>query len=277
MYKTLTGREPAEAVLADAKARLGRLPRKAGLAIVLVGNDPASELYVKKKLEKAATLGIAARLEKLPADASEAKVLALVKKLNRDKSVDGFIVQAPLPGHISAARVMEAIAPDKDADGWTSANLGRLAAGMGNALLPATPLGVVKMLEFYGAEFRGKHAVVIGRSNVVGKPLALLLLARDATVTVCHSKTPDLAAHTKQADIIIAAAGKPGLLTADMVKEGAYVIDVGTTRAGGKTLGDVDFPNVIRKAHCSPVPGGVGPMTVALLISNLIDAASRRS
>lgn len=276
MYKTLTGRESAEAVLSDAKARLERLGRKAGLAIVLVGNDPASELYVRKKLEKAAALGIAARLEKIPAESTEAQVIALVKKLNRDKSVDGFIVQAPLPGHISATRVMEAIAPEKDADGWTSANLGRLAAGMENAILPATPLGVVRMLEYHGAEFRGKHAVVIGRSNVVGKPLALLLLARDATVTVCHSKTPDLAAHTRRADIVVAAAGRPGLLTADMVKEGAYVIDVGTTRSGGKTLGDVDFPNVIKKAHCSPVPGGVGPMTVAVLISNVIEAASKR-
>jgi len=277
MYKTLSGREPAEAILAQAKKRAESLGRSIGLAIVLVGNDPASELYVRKKLDKAASAGVTARLAKLPESASEAEVLKIVKRLNKDKAVDGFIVQAPLPKQIDTVRVLEAIDPDKDVDGWTSANLGRLAAGMENALLPATPLGVMKMLEFHGVDFKGKHAVVIGRSNVVGKPLALLLLAKDATVTVCHSKTRNLAGHTRVADILICAAGKPGLISADMVKEGAYVIDVGTTRVGGKTLGDVDFANVIKKAHCSPVPGGAGPMTVAVLISNVIDAASRRS
>jgi methylenetetrahydrofolate dehydrogenase (NADP+)/methenyltetrahydrofolate cyclohydrolase len=277
MYKTLSGREPAEAILSQAKLRAERLGRSIGLAIVLVGSDPASELYVRKKLDRAASAGVSARLEKLPESAAEAEVLKLIKKLNKDKTVDGFIVQAPLPKHIDSIRVLEAIEPEKDVDGWTSANLGKLAAGMKDALLPATPLGVVRMLEFYSVDIRGKHAVVIGRSNVVGKPLALMLLQRDATVTVCHSKTRNLAAHTREADIVISAVGKPGLVTADMVREGAYVIDVGTTRVGGKTLGDVDFPSVIKKAHCSPVPGGVGPMTVAILISNVIDAASRRS
>ncbi|MCI0504270.1 bifunctional 5,10-methylenetetrahydrofolate dehydrogenase/5,10-methenyltetrahydrofolate cyclohydrolase [Candidatus Micrarchaeota archaeon] len=276
MYKTLTGREPAEAILSDAKRRAQALGRSAGLAIVLVGSDPASELYVKKKLEKAASAGVNARLEKLPETATESEVLRLVKSLNRDTSIDGFIVQAPLPKQIDPIRVLEAIEPGKDVDGWTSANLGKLAAGMADALLPATPLGVMKMLEFHGAELRGKHAVVIGRSNVVGKPLALLLLAKDATVTICHSKTQNLAQHTKSADILIAAAGVPNLVKADMVKSGAFVIDVGTTRVGGKTQGDVDFPAVIKKANCSPVPGGVGPLTVAILISNVIEAASRR-
>jgi methylenetetrahydrofolate dehydrogenase (NADP+)/methenyltetrahydrofolate cyclohydrolase len=277
MYKTLSGREPAEATLAQAKARSASMAKPIGLAIVLVGNDPASELYVRKKLDKASSAGVSARLEKLPESATQAEVLKLVKRLNKDTTVDGFIVQAPLPKHIDPVHVLEAIEPEKDVDGWTSANLGKLAAGMKDALLPATPLGVMKMLEFHGVDLRGKNAVVVGRSNVVGKPLALLLLERDATVTVCHSKTRNLAEHTRKADILICAVGKPGLITSDMVKEGAYVIDVGTTRVGDKTLGDVDFQSVIKKAHCSPVPGGVGPMTVAVLISNVIEAASRRS
>jgi len=273
MYKSLTGKEPAESILADAKARIQQLKRKPCLTIVLVGNDPASELYVRKKIEKAAAVGVEATLEKLPETASEKEVLALVARLNSDKKVDGFIVQSPLPKHIDYTNIVEAIDPKKDVDGWTSASIGRMFLGLGDGFLPATPAGVIKMLEFYGAIFQGSNATVVGRGNVVGKPLSFMLLERNATVTICHSKTRDLAEHTRNADIVVAAAGVAGLIKAEMVKEGAYVIDVGTNRVGDKTVGDVDYENVIKKANCSPVPKGVGPMTVAMLISNTVKAA----
>lgn len=273
MYTTLSGREPAKALLEKAKAEIAGMAEKPGLVVVLVGDDPASEIYVKKKLEKAAEVGAEARLEKLPAEASEEEVLIMVESLNKDPSIHGFIVQAPLPKHINYENIVEAIDPKKDVDGWTSASMGRMFMGIGKPFMPATPLAVMHMLEFYSIDVAGKDVTVIGRSNVVGKPLAFMLLQKNATVTICHSKTKDLSAHTKHADVIIAAAGVPGLVKADMVKKGAYVIDVGTTRVDGKLKGDVDFDNVIKKAHCSPVPGGVGPMTVATLISNLIQAA----
>ncbi len=270
MYRVLSGKEPAAAVLEEAKKAVEK-GGAAHLAIVLVGKDPASEIYVKKKMEKAASVGVKTTLKKLDENAGEDQLLSVVEELNKDKSIDGFIVQAPLPKHINYEKVLEAIDPKKDVDGWTSANTGRMFLGM-PAFMPATPLGVMKMLEYYKVDLKGKNVTVIGRSNVVGKPLAIMLLQKNATVTVCHSKTENLKQHTKNADIVIAAAGSPGLVKADMVKEGAYVIDVGTTRVEGKLVGDVDFENVIKKAHCSPVPGGVGPMTVAMLISNVIKA-----
>lgn len=275
MYKVLSGKEPAVGIMDNAKNIVASLKRKPSLAIVLVGDDPASEIYVRKKMEKAAEVGVHARLEKLADGTSEAKLLALVKKLNSDPTVDGFIVQSPLPKHINYTRVVEAIEPKKDVDGWTSTNIGRMFLGISDTFMPATPMGIIKMLDFYGVPIAGKNATVIGRGNVVGKPLAFMLLERHATVTICHSKTRNLAEHTKNADIIIAAAGVPSLVKADMVKEGAYIIDVGTTKVGEKTVGDVDYEKVIQKANCSPVPGGVGPMTVAMLISNVIEAAIR--
>ncbi len=276
MFKSLTGKEPAADVIEKAKQAVAGMKVKPHLVIVLVGDDPASELYVRKKIDKAGQIGVRATLIKKPADTTESEVLKIVEELNADKDVDGFIVQAPLPKQIDQMRVLEAINPSKDVDGWTVANLGKLAAGMPDAFLPATPAGVMKMLEYYGVELRGKNVVVVGRSNVVGKPLALLLLAKDATVTICHSKTRNLETHTRNADVIVAAAGSPGLIKGDMVKEGAYVIDVGTTRVGDRTVGDVDYESVITKANCSPVPGGVGPMTVAILISNTVKAAKLR-
>ncbi|MFH0738207.1 MAG: bifunctional 5,10-methylenetetrahydrofolate dehydrogenase/5,10-methenyltetrahydrofolate cyclohydrolase [Candidatus Micrarchaeota archaeon] len=276
-YTVLSGREPAGAILEKAKAEVFAMKRKPRLVIVLVGNDPASELYVKKKIGKAASVGVEAKLERLGDEASEKDLLALVQKLNGDSSVDGFIVQSPIPRHIDYGHVVEAIDPKKDVDGWTSANIGRMFLGVKETFMPATPIGIIRMLEHYGVDFRGKNATVIGRGNVVGKPLAFMLLERDATVTICHSKTTDLAAHTRKADILISAAGSAGLVKADMVKKGAYVVDVGTNKAGDKTVGDVDFSSVIKKAHCSPVPGGVGPMTVAMLLCNVIEAAKRRS
>jgi methylenetetrahydrofolate dehydrogenase (NADP+)/methenyltetrahydrofolate cyclohydrolase len=272
MYQILKGKEAAASALEEAEVAVKKMGRKPGLAIVLVGNDPASEVYVKKKLQKAEKIGLRAELKRMDESATEEEVLAVVDGLNNNDNIDGFIVQAPLPKHIDFSKVLDAIAPEKDVDGWTSASMGRLVSGT-DTFYPATPLGVMKMLEFYKVEIKGKNATVIGRSNVVGKPLALMLLSENATVTVCHSRTANLAEHTKNADILIAAVGRPGLVTVDMVKEGAYVIDVGTTKVGEKIVGDVDYENVIKKAHCSPVPGGAGPMTVAMLISNVVKAA----
>ncbi len=277
MYLTLSGREPAASVLESAKKEVETMARKPHLAIVLVGSDPASETYVRKKMEKAASIGVRASLKKLNENASEQELLALVKQLNNDKDIDGFIVQAPIPKHIDYTKIVESIDPKKDVDGWTSTNIGRMFLGLRGTFMPATPLGIIKMLEYYGVDIAGKNAVVIGRGNVVGKPLAFMLLEKNATVTICHSKTKNLSEHTKKADIIIAAAGSPGLVTGSIVKKGAYIIDVGTTKVGDKIVGDVDFKSVIKKANCSPVPGGVGPMTVSILISNVIQAVKNRT
>ena len=276
MGNALSGREPAAGILENARNMVAAMKKKPHLVIVLVGNEPASELYVKKKMEKAATVGVKTTLQRLPEESDEKDLLGLVSRLNKDKDVDGFIVQSPIPKHMDYAKVVEAIDPKKDVDGWTSTNIGKMFLGIADSFMPATPMGIMKMLDYYNVPIAGKNAVVIGRGNVVGKPMAFMLLAKDATVTICHSKTRNLAEHTRNADIIIAAAGVPDLLKADMVKEGAHVIDVGTSRVGEKTVGDVDFANVIKKANCSPVPGGVGPMTVAMLISNVIEAALRR-
>ena len=273
MYKTLSGREPAAAIIEEAKRKVAGMKNKPTLAIVLVGNDPASETYVRKKVEKAESVGVWTRVERLPEDVPEKTLLELVMRLNIDHGIHGFIVQSPLPKHIDYNKVVESIYPEKDVDGWTSTNMGRMFLGISEKFLPATPIGIIKMLEHYEVEIEGKHAVVIGRGNVVGKPLAFMLLQRNATVTICHSKTRGLDEHTRSADILIAAAGVPNIVKADMVKEGAYVIDVGTSRVDDKIVGDVDFNSVIKKAHCSPVPGGVGPMTVAMLISNVVQAA----
>ncbi|MBU0532426.1 bifunctional 5,10-methylenetetrahydrofolate dehydrogenase/5,10-methenyltetrahydrofolate cyclohydrolase [Candidatus Micrarchaeota archaeon] len=271
MYNVLSGREAAKAVLERIEEKVSKMKTKPHLAIVLVGNDPASEIYVKKKIDRAAKVGVKTTLKRLSETATEGAVLSLVDELNNDGDVDGFIVQAPLPKQIDYNKVLEAIKPEKDVDGWTPASMGKMVSGV-KTFKPATPLGVMKILEHYNVEISGKNVTVIGRSNVVGKPLALMLLEKNATVTVCHSKTKNLVEHTRNADILVVAVGKPGLVTADMVKEGAYVIDVGTTRVDDKLRGDVDFDNVIKKAHCSPVPGGVGPMTVAMLISNVVEA-----
>lgn len=275
MNKTLSGKEPAEALILSVKERAEKLKRKPEFAIVLVGEDKASKLYVNMKMKKAESAGINARLHELPEKTSEEELLGLVEKLNKDESVDGFIVQAPLPEHIDSVKVMEKINPEKDVDGWTSASMGKMFIGA-DSFLPATPAGVMKMLEYYKVPVKGRHAVVIGRSTVVGRPLAILLLRKNATVTVCHSKTENLSEFTKTADILISAVGQPGLVKGDMVKEGAAVIDVGTTKVDGETKGDVDYDEVIKKADCSPVPGGVGPMTVAMLLNNVVEAAERK-
>ena len=250
--------------------------QRPGLAVLLVGDDPASQVYVRNKVKACAEAGIHSLLERHPASLSQAELLARIAALNADPSIHGILVQLPLPPQIDAQRVIEAISPAKDVDGFHVASAGALLVGQ-PGFWPCTPYGCLKMLEHIGCDLRGKHAVVIGRSNIVGKPMALLLLQRDATVTLCHSRTPDLKTHTRQADVIVAAVGKAGLLTADMVKPGAVVLDVGMNRdAAGKLCGDVDFAGVKEVAgYLTPVPGGVGPMTITMLLSNTVQAAER--
>ncbi len=247
-----------------------------GLAVVLVGDNPASQVYVRNKVKACHESGLHSVLEQYPASMSEAELLARVEALNHDASIHGILVQLPLPAHINAQKVIEAIAPAKDVDGFHIASAGALMTGM-PGFWPCTPYGCMKMLESIDYELKGKHAVVIGRSNIVGKPMALMLLQKNATVTICHSATKDLKAQTLQADVIVAAVGKRNVLTADMVKPGAVVIDVGMNRNDeGKLCGDVDFAGVKEVAsHITPVPGGVGPMTITMLLVNTLEAAER--
>jgi methylenetetrahydrofolate dehydrogenase (NADP+)/methenyltetrahydrofolate cyclohydrolase len=246
------------------------------LAILLVGEDPASQVYVKHKAADSEQTGLKATLERHPASMTEQALLARIGALNADASVHGILVQLPLPKHMDSHKVIEAISPAKDVDGFHVANAGALMVGQ-PGFWPCTPYGCLKMLDAIGCDLRGKHAVVIGRSNIVGKPMAMMLLGRDATVTICHSRTKDLKAITLQADVVVAAVGKRNVLTADMVKPGAVVIDVGMNRNDeGKLCGDVDFAGVKEVAGwITPVPGGVGPMTRAMLLVNTIAAAER--
>ena len=247
-----------------------------GLAVILVGDNPASQVYVRNKVKACEDNGLHSVLEKYDAAMTEAELLARVEALNNDPSIHGILVQLPLPAHIDAQKVIEAISPAKDVDGFHIASAGALMTGM-PGFQPCTPYGCMKMLDSIGYELRGKHAVVIGRSNIVGKPMALMLLAANATVTICHSGTPDVKAQTLQGDIVVAAVGKRNVLTADMVKPGAVVIDVGMNRdEAGKLCGDVDFAGVKEVAGwITPVPGGVGPMTRAMLLVNTIEAAEQ--
>ena len=247
-----------------------------GLAVVLVGDNPASQVYVRNKVKACEDSGLHSVLEKYDADMTESALLARVEALNNDPSIHGILVQLPLPDHIDAQKVIEAISPAKDVDGFHIASAGALMTGM-PGFWPCTPYGCMKMLESIGYDLKGKHAVVIGRSNIVGKPMALMLLQKDATVTVCHSRTKDLKAQTLQADVIVAAVGKRNVLTADMVKPGAVVLDVGMNRNDeGKLCGDVDFAGVKEVAgYITPVPGGVGPMTITMLLVNTLEAAER--
>jgi len=247
-----------------------------GLAVILVGDDPASQVYVRNKVKACEQAGFYSRLDRQPATLSEFELLQRVEALNRDPQIHGILVQLPLPKHIDAQKVIEAISPEKDVDGFHVASAGALMTGL-PGFWPCTPHGCMKMLEHIGLELRGKHAVVIGRSNIVGKPMAMMLLQKHATVTICHSATPDLKHHTLQADVIVAAVGKRHLLTADMVKPGAVVLDVGMNRdEHGKLCGDVDFEGVRQVAsHITPVPGGVGPMTITMLLANTLISAAR--
>jgi methylenetetrahydrofolate dehydrogenase (NADP+)/methenyltetrahydrofolate cyclohydrolase len=247
-----------------------------GLAVVLVGENPASQVYVRNKVKACADAGLHSVLEKYPATLSEADLLARIAALNKDPAIHGILVQLPLPAHIDSHKVIEAISPAKDVDGFHVASAGALMVGQ-PGFWPCTPYGCMKMLESIGYDLKGKHAVVIGRSNIVGKPMALMLLQKNATVTICHSATRDLKAMTLQADVIVAAVGKRNVLTADMVRPGAVVIDVGMNRnEDGKLCGDVDFEGVRKVAgYITPVPGGVGPMTITMLLVNTLEAAER--
>lgn len=249
-----------------------------GLAVILVGDDPASAVYVRNKGIACDEIGIRSTIDRMPADTTEAHVLQRISELNRDDHVHGILVQTPLPAHINTSTVLASIAFEKDVDGLHPTNAGLTLMGTPHAR-SCTPYGVMKMLESIDASIEGRHAVVVGRSNMVGKPMAMLLLAANATVTMAHSKTRDLPQITRQADILVAAVGRRNLITAEMVKPGAVVIDVGTNRTPeGKLAGDVDFEGVRRVARwISPVPGGVGPMTIAMLLTNTVEAAERRA
>ena len=270
----------AKQTRADVAARAAALTaqgRRPGLAVVLVGDNPASQVYVRNKVKACEEAGIHSVLEKYDASMTEAELLARVDALNNDPTIHGILVQLPLPKHIDDHKVIEAISPAKDVDGFHVASAGALMVGEAG-FKACTPYGCMKMLESIGMkDLKGKHAVVIGRSNIVGKPMAMMLLAANATVNICHSGTADLAAMTRQADIVVAAVGKRNVLTADMVKPGAVVIDVGMNRSDeGKLCGDVDFDGVKEVAGwITPVPGGVGPMTIAMLLVNTLESAER--
>jgi methylenetetrahydrofolate dehydrogenase (NADP+)/methenyltetrahydrofolate cyclohydrolase len=273
----IDGAAIARNVRAEAAEQARRLPMRPGLAVILVGDDPASAVYVRNKVKACEEAGFHSVLERYDATMGQDALLSRIAALNADPAIHGILVQMPLPKHLDPQAVIEAIAPAKDVDGFSIASAGELMTGL-PGLRPATPFGCMKLIESTGVPIRGKHAVVIGRSNTVGKPMALLLLQAHATVTVCHSATPDLAAHTRLADIVVAAVGRRGTVTAGMVKPGAIVIDVGINRNDdGKLCGDVEFEGVRQalgpQGWITPVPGGVGPMTIAMLLMNTLQAA----
>lgn len=283
MTQILAGKPVATQIRAEVAARAAavgeRLGRPPGLAALLVGDDPASRVYVGTKAKACAEVGIAGRTVTLPASATQAELEAAVDSLNTDPEIDGFLVQLPLPSHLDSRRVLERVAPEKDVDGFHPVNVGRLWNGEPGGFVPATPAGILELLRRTGISLPGLRAVVVGRSNIVGKPMAALLLAEHCTVTLCHSRTRDLAAVCREADLLVAALGRPGLVGREHVREGAVVIDVGVNRVQGpggsmRTVGDVDFDAVREVAGwISPVPGGVGPMTVAMLLTNVAQAA----
>lgn len=276
--KILDGKKMSAEIRAAIKEKVVLLKEKGivpGLAVILVGDNPASKVYVGQKEKGCLEAGFASFLHRLPETTSQEELLALIDKLNADKTVHGILVQLPLPRQIDPDTVLAAIRPEKDVDGFHPVNIGRLVAGL-PASEPCTPKGILRLLKSTGIPLAGKEAVVIGRSNIVGKPVALMLLAESATVTICHSKTANLAEHVRRADILVAAIGKPRFVTADMVKEGAVVIDVGINRLEEGLVGDVDYEPVAEKASwITPVPGGVGPMTIAMLLENTLEQAEK--
>ena len=280
MTQIIDGKALAASIRADLAKRTTVLTEKGhrpGLAVVIVGDDPASQVYVRNKIRACADTGIESIEYRLAKDTREEELLKLIGELNNDKRVDGILVQLPLPEQIAPEKVIAAIAPEKDVDGFHVMNAGKLLTGTGG-FMPCTPYGVMKMIESVGYDLTGKEAVVVGRSNIVGKPQALMLLAKNATVTVAHRRTDDLADVTRRADVLIAAVGRAKMITGDMVKPGALVIDVGMNRdENGKLCGDVETASVMGIAGwVSPVPGGVGPMTIAMLMTNTVEAVERR-
>ena len=275
----IDGNALSQQIRADVARRAAALTARGhqpGLAVILVGEDPASQVYVRNKVKACQDNGLKSVFEKYDSALTENELLTRINALNADPSIHGILVQMPLPKHINPHRVIEAIATHKDVDGYSTLSAGELMTGL-PGFRPCTPYGCMKLIESTGFDLRGKHAVVIGRSNTVGKPMALLLLQANATVTICHSATPDIGHHTRQADVVVAAVGRRNTLTADMVKPGAVVIDVGINRDGeGKLCGDVDYAGVSQVASAiTPVPGGVGPMTITMLLVNTIEAAER--
>ncbi|MBQ8081862.1 MAG: bifunctional methylenetetrahydrofolate dehydrogenase/methenyltetrahydrofolate cyclohydrolase FolD [Clostridia bacterium] len=275
----LDGKRLAEEELDGLRDRVDALKKRGvtpGLAVVLVGDDPASQTYVRNKGKACEKAGVYSRTIILPADTRQSHLEKLIDELNRDPEIDGILVQLPLPVGLDEQRILARISPEKDADGFHVLNAGKLLTGQAT-VLPCTPKGVIAMLKAANVPIEGKHAVVVGRSNIVGKPAALLLLRENATVTICHSKTPDLASMTRQADILVAAVGRANVITADMIKPSAAVVDVGINRVNGRLVGDVDFERAFKVAGwISPVPGGVGRMTVAMLIDNVVELAAAR-
>ena len=281
MANIIDGKAVSEHVkqrIAQETAQLKQQGITPGLAVILVGEDPASQIYVNSKERACAQVGFYSEKHTLPADTSMEPLLALVDRLNKDPKIHGILCQLPLPGHLDETAVIHAIAPEKDVDAFHPVNVGRIMIGDFD-FLPCTPAGIMEMLAYENIDIEGKHCVVVGRSNIVGKPMAMLMLHKNATVTICHSRTKNLADYCRSADILIAAVGKANFITADMVKPGAVVIDVGMNRpAAGKLCGDVDFKQVEQKAsYITPVPGGVGPMTIAMLMQNTLTAAKKQN
>lgn len=280
MYKLIDGKAISAAVKEQVRAEVANLAEKGiktGLAVIIVGEDPASKIYVANKKEACEALGIVSQEYALPADTSEEELLALIKELNAAPNINGILCQLPLPSHLDEKLIINSISPDKDVDAFHPHNVGRIMIGDYD-FVPCTPAGIMEILAYEGISVEGKTCVVIGRSNIVGKPMGMLLLHKNGTVTICHSKTKNLAAICRTADILVAAVGRANFVTADMVKEGAVVIDVGMNRTEGKLCGDVDFENVKGKASAiTPVPGGVGPMTIAMLMKNTLTAAKRQN
>lgn len=289
--KIIDGREIANRMREEIKQEVDRLKEKGitpGLAVIIVGDDPASQSYVRAKTKACEKAGIYSIDKKLPADTPQEELISLIKQFNSDPKIHGILVQLPLPDHIDESEILLTIDPEKDVDGFHPVNIGKMVAGQ-NAPLPCTPHGIIQLLRKTGTQIEGAEVVIVGRSNIVGKPLANMLIQKNetgnATVTVCHTRTKNLAEHTLRADILIAAAGSPNTITADMVKEGATVIDVGVNRLedsskkkGYRLVGDVDFENVKEKCSAiTPVPGGVGPMTITMLLYNLAQAAAKTS
>lgn len=280
MAEILNGKELAQKIRANVKEEVEALKQEGinpKLSVIMVGNDSASAVYVKNKSNACVKAGIEFEEFLLPEDTQEAELIALIEKLNNDDSVHGILLQSPVPKHIDIEKAFDVISPKKDVDGFNAVNVGNLCIGR-DCFISCTPYGIIKLLEEYNIEIEGKRAVVIGRSNIVGKPMLQCLLSKNATVTVCHSRTRDLASIVKEADIVVAAIGKPNFVTGDMIKEGAVVVDVGINRMDdGKLIGDVNFAETEAKAsYITPVPGGVGPMTIAMLVENVVKAAKDR-
>ena len=278
-YRLIDGKAIAKEIRQELKLEVEELKKDKGitpgLAVILVGDDPASQSYVRGKERAAGDVGIYSELHRMPEDTDQKELIDKVQELNNDPKIHGILCQLPLPGHLDESDVINTIRPEKDVDGFHPISVGNMHIGE-ECFLPCTPAGIIELLDRTGVEISGKDAVVVGRSNIVGKPVSMLLLGRHATVTICHSRTRDLAAKTAAADILVAAVGRPKMITADMVKDGAVVIDVGVNRVDKKLVGDVDFDAVKEKVSAiTPVPGGVGPMTITMLLKNTIEAAKR--